>query len=429
MDTTSLGIHIPDADPENRALQLKRMAEDVNGLLFSNNERICIFADDRGAVGNGVTDDASHLQAAIAELIAKGGGVLKLTPGKIYACSFINLSGARNLVIDLNGATLSILSGVSDNELFRIAPTPSFGAGSGSPWTNTTWSAGSAGDTDLTVGSTSGFAAGDLIIVSSGWASGVEEGAIDFYTIDSITNSTHLVLTQPLAYNYRTMIPETVTPRIYKVPANGPRNVRITGGTIKPHASGVAVVFNFNGIANLEIDNIIFDTLLDCGVFTGGYFTGLNFHDNKLKGAHTAAWLNAASMVHSRIVNNRSTEGGSPIGFQTNFEVGCHDNYVAMNDIGPVKTPGAGVEFNKYSFSNTIIFNNVWGSAADVTAGVGTTAIRTYAQGVPLGSMDLILGNRIRNVMLGIGCIGSDSVIDGNALLNDTSHANSIAII
>jgi hypothetical protein len=74
-------------------------------------ERVSV--DDRGAVGDGVTDDYAAIAAAQASLVARGGGTLYFTPGKTYRigtaitmASGITYEGTGRSTTDSNGSSM-----------------------------------------------------------------------------------------------------------------------------------------------------------------------------------------------------------------------------------------------------------------------------------------------------------------------------------
>lgn len=389
-----------------------------------------INADDRGAVGDSTTDDRVALQSTIDELAALGGGRLMLTPGKTYATKFLEMK--TSVTFDLNRATLKVLLNAGgQNSLFSIgANTPMQYLGTGL-YLNTSLSSGTQGATSLTVGSTTGFAAGDRVIVSAGNGPGmgVEEGPIEFNTVASITDGTHLVVIKPLHYSY-SAFGLSGSPKLYKVPATQPKNVRITNGRIICDPAFNSILFNINSVEDVEIDHVLFDGLSSGATLsTGGYYSGLNLHHCVGRGTGGGTLWNTAAMCYSQIAFNDFQFATDNI---TNLEVTCHDNLIAFNTIGPVRgTTVAAIEFNKGDFNNRIIGNRIWGRSADVTAGVGTLGIRSQSTmpNTPRpGFGNVVIGNHISDIMTGIFDRGSSSIIDANTIWNSTSHANSIGL-
>jgi len=97
---------------------------DITSSLQS--ERINVI--DYGAVGDGVADDSSALNAAAAALIAKGGGILIMPPGT-YLCSANEFSIAMDadtiFILSAYGAEITTegaISGIKLTGAFSMAP-------------------------------------------------------------------------------------------------------------------------------------------------------------------------------------------------------------------------------------------------------------------------------------------------------------------
>jgi hypothetical protein len=376
------------------------------------------------------SDDTAICEAAVAAFPI--GAYVKLIPNRVYATQGLTVKQGQTW--DLTGATIIALPGTSfPNETFDIGATNPLDL-NGTFWTtNTAMSSAIAGATSITVTSSAGFTAGDRIVVSAGsfTGSGVEFGPIEFNTVASIPDGTHINVKTPLAYNYSGFgLAGAANLKVYKVPANQPRNIKIFGGTIQPSASFTGPYLNINGAENVEVCNILFNGLAG-GLTTGGYVSGLNFHDCQLKGnglISAAVNFNFASLVYSRITDNLLSLGGNTLLNGSNLEVTCHDNIVSDNIIGPVRaTAVAGIEFNKSSFNNQVTDNNIWGLSADVTANVITRGIRT--QSSPAGTGNLIQGNTVRNVFIGIADNADNSLVDGNVLASVSSPSTSTGIL
>lgn len=402
-------------------------------IAFTGNTSIDRYYIDWWGTPAGTADSAICQAAATAFPI---GAYVKLVPNRTYATRFLTIKQGQTW--DLTGATMIALTssvpGVN-NELFDIGATTGIDL-NGTIWTtNTALSSATQGATSITVTSSSGFAAGDRVVISAGsfTGSGAEFGPIEFNLVASIPDATHITVTTPLAYNYSGFgLPSAANKKVYKVPATHARNIRILGGTLQPDAAFNSIYFNISGTEDVEIDHVTFNGIGN-GLTTGGYNSRLNFHDNVLQGAAIAASgtaINFASLVYSRIVNNTFNSYSEIASAAAQFnhllpEVTCHDNLIQGNTFGPIRASGSGaVEFDIYAFNNRIIGNRVWGVSGDVTAGTATLGIRTYAVGVVAGTGNVISGNIITDILTPIGDASTGSIITGNILINSTSHVN-----
>lgn len=100
METTSLGIPIPDADPENRAPQLRLMVEGINALFRTR----IISSDDFDLVGDDSTDNSQGFLNLRAHLIANPGTTVVFTPGTYRYKQPSWLTGIKRVRIIGNGA-------------------------------------------------------------------------------------------------------------------------------------------------------------------------------------------------------------------------------------------------------------------------------------------------------------------------------------
>jgi hypothetical protein len=141
---------------------------------------------DYGAVGDGVADESTEVQSAIT-------GATRVVDllGKTYRCdSTLNLKSGitfKNGTLDFTNCT--------DNEYIK---------GAGSLGSATALTADpSAGDTTLTMGSTSGYAVGDIVFVSDSTAipNGGTQGEM---SVVVATTATTLDLANPLILGYTT---------------------------------------------------------------------------------------------------------------------------------------------------------------------------------------------------------------------------------
>ncbi len=296
-----------------------------------------------------------------------------------------------------------------------------------------------AGTTVLEVENAAGLHEGHRIVISGGTfeGSGVEEGPIEFNTVKKVESGSRLTVAVPMQYSYTSMGIPGAKPRVQSL---GPaskilRNVRITGGKLKPFSDFDSIYFNFANVEHVEIDHVRMEGL-GGGVATGHNVSGLNFHDNVVIGRAQAPGhgIDIASVVESSFVNNvfNIENDADPLGLHNHlvFEVTCRDNLIAGNNIGPVRCMrAAGIEFTFFSFGNRIVNNRVWGSAEDMDAGRVTLGIRTFANGINAAhDGNQIIGNKITDLMQGIADSHTSSVIMGNLVRNHSRTPNSIGI-
>jgi hypothetical protein len=213
------------------------------------------------------------------------------------------------------------------------------------------------------------------------------------------------------------------------------RNIRITGGTLRPYKDFNSIYFNFANVENIEIDHVRVDGI-GGGIATGHNLSNFHFHRNVIQGRGLAEGhgVDIASVVESIVENNvfNIVNDGAHDGHYNHlvFEVACRDNLISGNQIGPIRHPGtAGIDFTFFSFSNRIVNNRLWGCQEDLKKGSATLGIRTLANGI-VGSHpgNQIAGNRLSDLSQAIGDSHPSSVIVGNLIVNSEPSPRSVGI-
>lgn len=369
------------------------------------------------------------LQAALDYLESIGGGDLVIAGGAYKTKA---LFPKRNTQITIRpDSALVALTDAANNYLFGLTNTVAV---------STSLTTAAQGTTQITVASTAGFSANDLIIVSSGrfTGSGAEDGPLEFNTVKSVDDATHMTVDRPLKYGYTAFGFAGGLPRVDGLgpKSTAHRNIRITGGgKITPDAAFNSIYFLFNRIEDVEIDHIHFDGQGSI-LATGNRVSKMKFHHNvgygKANVSTDHSW-DVATMTESIIESNSIQfdldAGGAHAANCFVSEVGCRDNIIRDNIIGPVTGVGAaGIEFTFNSFGNRIQNNFIYGRNADIVAGSVTLGIRTFGNSVTSLPGNIVTGNTIRNIMQAIGEANLTSVVANNVHENDSLHAFSTTV-
>src|SRR5258706_311386 len=200
-----------------------------------------INARDFGARGDGKGEETVAFQRALDSAGLTGGTVV--VPDGVYRLR--NLSIRANTTLWLSaGAELHVMRATTaGNQLFGmfndiVATTRLISA--------------RAGTISIEVESTAGLREGHRIVISGGTfkGSGVEEGPIEFNTVKRIESVSTLTVAVPLQYSYTSLGIPGAMPRVQSLgPASKTlRNVRITGGKLKPHSDFNSIYFNFANV-------------------------------------------------------------------------------------------------------------------------------------------------------------------------------------
>lgn len=375
-----------------------------------------------GADLTGIIDSSAAVSAA-ALSISNGGTVAMLT---------------GSYKID------HVLSGIAANQLWNIGQsasiinsTPLFSI-SNLDASSTSLTSDVAGGTTLTVGSTSGYAAGRRIWYGGGPFTGVapEEGPIEFNTVASVTDSTHLVVQVPENYCYTCFGFTGAIPTVHLLPVNYIHNLHFTGGgTVIPTNTFTSVIWSLHAIEGIEIDHFKFAGMGN-GIVTGGEVADYSYHDNihtgKVNVTSLSFAMDIASLAYYHIYRNRFNfaELASNPTAQNNHilcEVTCHDGIIEDNDFGPIAANASGAIYLTFNgFNNKASRNNIWGNASDITNNVLTIGIGLDGE-ISIGC-NVITDNTLSNIMLNIFELSSCGTVNGNSMNNTAANTNAAGI-
>jgi hypothetical protein len=191
---------------------------------------LCVNVKDLGAKGNGLRDDTVAIQRAINRVARRGGGIVFFPEGTYRITDTLLIEDDDVVLLGAPGAELDATGMPNQVTLSSQFAIQALGT-QGSNVTITSDLA--AGDDTVVVTSTSGFAAGDMVLITSdekyadGASAGGDRGAL--YRIESITDATTLVLTEPSWFSHAAASSariRTITP----VRGFGVDNLTLRGG-------------------------------------------------------------------------------------------------------------------------------------------------------------------------------------------------------
>jgi hypothetical protein len=392
---------------------------------------------DYGAVGDGVSDDSAAIQAALNAVGSTGGTVL-VPDGQYRAHGLLPKS---NTTVSLTaGATL-----LADGTLFNMVNAATI-ARTLTLITN----AGLA----TTISSTTGFSAGDYVIVSAGSTGG--DGPLEFNQVDTVSSGTVLILRNPCQIDYSTLGLAGANPLVSNLGQSPSlaRNFRLTGGTIRAYQTSMnSPIITIAKFENLEIDHVIFDggisaqggvvtaPGLGAGILNGSDVSGINVHDVIVRGERTQAAFFTISLeaCSNSIIRNNVFNIGNPgagtfsatNGNQIHLGTGSWRNRIDSNLLYPMGIANlAAIDLSSYSFMNMIRGNQIYGSPFLVNAGTNLIGIDTQrTANAPTMCGNVITGNILNDVMIGIKDNQNNSVIKDNVISNFFLNAASVGII
>lgn len=389
---------------------------------------------DFGAIGDGVSDDSPAIQAAL-NAVPSTGGVVYIPDGKYRAHG---LAPKPNTTVQQSAGAEMLADGV----LFNLTNA----ALQISTLTLTT-NSGLA----VTVNSTAGMNAGDYVIVAAGQSFG--DGPLEFNQIDTVSSGTVLILRNPCQIDYSTLALPGAAPKVIGLGPNPIRNFRFTGGQVTSFSSSnSSTLFGFTKMENIEIDHVLFDggtgvsgvvtaTGLGTCVIGGTDVSGLNVHDIIIRGERTQnSFISISfSSLSNSIIRNSTFNIGDPGAGAFSactanclwLQAGSWRNRIDSNLLYPLaSTSLAAIDVSAYGFMNMMRGNQIYGSPFLVQAGTVLRGIRTDNVGFSAAAAgNVITGNILNDVMIGIEDQQTSSVIKDNVIANFNLNAASVGII
>lgn len=395
-----------------------------------------VLVDDYGAVHNGSTDDQSSIQSTLDAVTAAGGGTVTFTAGKTYLTSVVQVK--RGTTVNLNGATIKAKASAF-NYAFAVTNSvlnSSRAVASNQKAGTTTLTTGVKDALSITVGSTTGILTGDRIIISGGpfTGSGVEHGPIEFNSVVTVTDATHLAVKTPLKYSYSAMGMAGAAPFVQNLGAESSLNtdVRITNGALTENGTDNTLYFGIGNTERVEIDHIGFLSKGDA-VFAFIYCANVKVHHNIGYGpsVNDTTITTSAGFVESQFTDNSfafdKTASGGNRGDEnaTVWEVMTRDDIFARNYLYNLDATNAGsviaFNFTFGAFNNTIAENHAFGVNPS-NSHFDLWFARTYENAGNAGSFggNLFFDNYFIDFMNGIGDAQIGTVITGNTHKNNS---------
>lgn len=350
---------------------------------------LAVNARDFGVVADGIADDTASLQSALAHLAGNPGRTLTFPHGgTVRITAPLGTYNLSNTTIDLGNAIIDA-SGVtgSTDDVLKVG---------GSLGTSTNLTADLADKSKtLTIGSTTGYAAGDMVFITSGTVfdparTGAKYGELNY--VESIDSGTQITLKMEANAAYTTAATATVR-RVSPV-----KNFTLTGGTIRSTATsntlrGVYIEYGHN--VRVEAVN----------------FQGIN-----------RVQLQLGTVAESTVTLCRfAVAAHASQAYGCSVLDACQDIIISNNVFSEVR--------HALSTNNTIAHggivrrilftgNNVTDSAP-ATGGTGGDAIDTHA-----GSEEIYIINNVVNSSssIGINSEARSAAIIGNQISNTAAH-------
>lgn len=410
---------------------------------------------DGGAKGNGTTDDTDAIQDAIDACEAAGGGIVFFPLGTYRVTAVLTVTAGVRLVGAGHGSVLDSSDVASGNYLITIEGSL--------PGTTTTASVAiTKAATTITVASNAGFAAGDLIKITSTQAFSETDSTYkkgELAVVKSVSGSTSIVLSQGTKDSYAVSGQTVTLARISALQSPGMERIKVVGGgagsahlgifvryAIRPRMVDVLVVdsedvgIGFDHVMEGVMDRccvintdgggavpgyaMTFDTLCqDCSLVTS---SATNFRHAFEIGSLYPCWNWSVSNCHfSKNVGDFeaiSTHQNAKNGTITGGTI--HDSYTGIGLTGPGTTV-SGVRFTAIRYScvdltadaplKTAIVGCVGeGVVRGVTTGAYTGSTKPDVSVVGCGFFGEAIGGV--SVGQGISCNTKNAKLLGNKL-------------
>ena len=381
---------------------------------------------DYGALGDGVADNTAAFAAAVAALVAQGGGCLYIPKGVYNYTAF--LINASNICVRGEGMGITVLRPQGWIDGIRFAngyPSP----------TGILFNVGieylTLDGTDQLTGANDTFGNGiNLNSCAIGWVRFCEvkktkQQAIvsSYFPLDNPPNDFQEAywvtdnvidnsLSAQIAIGLEGLQKNTVVSRNVVRNVNGPSGVGIFCA-----ASGISPGVSCD--TSIISNNILFGSD-GIGVKIEGAVREVSVAANKIEGFNysiSIGWLDSANETRNYVISNNQMLGWGAAGFVANAIVDSQTIFSGNSLISSVQTPWAMIVKDKFFISNNRF--EVETDTAILLVGDGTVVSNNYIDGGSVFSVDAGTASSTNSVICGNICTNQNSAASDTLLLGN----------
>lgn len=370
-----------------------------------------------GAVGDNTTDDAAAITLAIAAL-SSNGGILTGDPKQTYKVATpLTITGKNHLTIrnlQLNGTTMP-----SGSTVLTVT-------GSTTATTTTFTAAGTKGMTILTVVSSSGFSAGDMVRITSterfnsidNTAPGVWPDSANLYLkgelgfVAAVDNATSITLASGLKDAYSIASDNVTITKVSQIESPLIDRVVITGGGAGKDHRGINVAYAKNPVVRnarvtgCETTGVDIASSDGGGIFSG-YVSGANVSGGP---GYSYSLSNLAQNV--TVDGNESTDHW--VAFTTGSYYPVWNYSVVNNKFHHTTATGFGINTHLNGVNGTFSGNTIDDSYIGMSMnGPGNSVIGNTVHNATYAGIYLANDGTPRTIVKGNTCTGLNGILGG----------------